>query len=93
MKQQVMYSDLGFCEVGQRALVVPVDHPDKTLRGPWVSTSPVLSISPRINSSPVFETLNSIYRPVEDGIPIREIYEEAVRDVAVHGGGVYRAAS
>jgi hypothetical protein len=62
MKPCVNYSTLIHCEAGQRALVVPLDHPEAVRvsnRRP-VLTSVVLAYDPETGE---FETENTRYRP------------------------------
>ena len=68
MKQPVFYTECYFCIVGASALVVPTNHPEEGLRGivngAPVYTSVVLGIL-ESGTKPIFETLNSIYSPIE----------------------------
>jgi hypothetical protein len=68
MKQPVFYTECYFCIVGASALVVPTNHPEEGNRGivngQPVHTSVVLGIL-ESGSKPIFETLNSIYSPIE----------------------------
>jgi hypothetical protein len=68
MKQPVFYTECYFCIVGASALVVPTNHPEEGLRrivnGQPVHTSRVLGII-ESGPKPIFETLNSIYSPIE----------------------------
>lgn len=66
MKQTVKYIDLGFCVVGCPARVVPLNHPHQFVKNrEWATTSPVQSLTWTPNG-PVFETLNTIYVPVDE---------------------------
>lgn len=78
MKPTVRYIDLGFCELGCRAMVIPLDHysPRITNRR-WVTTSTVLAITPGVDG-PTFETRRTIYVPVESGEAVRVRERRAV---------------
>lgn len=66
MKQTVKYIDLAFCIIGFPATVVPLNHPsDLVSNRVWATTSTVQSITWTPNG-PVFETLNTIYVPVDE---------------------------
>lgn len=60
-KRIVHFHSKTFVEVGQRAVVIPIDHPDtyNVDNGRNVYTSTVQ----RINEDGSFETLNSVYIP------------------------------
>ena len=70
MKQPVFYTECYFCIVGASALVVPTNHPAAgdplrtVVNGLPVHTSRVLGIIEN-GPKPIFETLNSIYSPIE----------------------------
>jgi len=68
MKQPVFYTECYFCIVGASALVVPTNHPKEGHRGIVnglpIHTSVVLGILEN-GPKPIFETLNSIYSPIE----------------------------
>ena len=61
-KPVVQYATASFIRVGERADVVPVDHPDtfNVTNGEWASTSKVLSYDANTGE---FETLNTRYVP------------------------------
>lgn len=64
-KQRVRYIDLGYCVIGQSAVVLPLDHPsDLVSNRTWAQTSPVVSIIDQANGK-VFETRNTVYWPAE----------------------------
>lgn len=68
MKNSVFYTDIYFCQVGFSAVVVPTNHPEEGLRGiengKPIRTSTVKGIL-EPGDKPIFETLNSIYSPIE----------------------------
>jgi len=63
---RVQYIDVGNLQVGEPALVLPLDHPSPLVnnRG-WALTSNVVSITPGANG-PTFTTQNTEYRPVDE---------------------------
>ena len=74
MKPTVRYIDLGFCELGCRAMVLPLDHYSQQVENRrWVKTSTVLVITPGLEG-PTFETRYTIYRPegIGDAVRVRE---------------------
>lgn len=64
LKHEIKYADLMKCVIGQRAHVYVVAHPAAPQRS-WLFTSPVVRMLQHTPNGPVFETLNSIYRPEE----------------------------
>lgn len=64
MKKTVHYQPTAqdFIEVGHSAAVRPVDHPGEYVSNTtWVRTSEVI----RKDEGGVFETMNTIYKPME----------------------------
>lgn len=77
MKQRVRYIDLGRCEEGEPAQVIPADHPSSLVQnGKWTTTSPVLKILEQARG-PVFETRNTIYHPgdTDESVPAYRMQE------------------
>lgn len=63
-KPMVGYKNVEHLELGQSALVFPVDHPSPLVSNKkWILTSPVIKIE---DDGQVFETLNTIYAPYEE---------------------------
>ena len=65
LKPVVKYSDLSKCVIGHGAIVYTVEHPRLATKYKWRVTSPVLRFIRHEANGPVFETMNSIYRPEE----------------------------
>jgi hypothetical protein len=68
LKPEIRYSDVGTCLTHRPADVFVKAHPNVAripLGGCWIKTSSVLRIIRHEANGPVFETLNSIYRPDE----------------------------
>jgi len=63
LKPQIEYADLMKCVIGYPAIVYTVDHPNLTTKHKWRRTSPVVRITQHTPNGPVFETMNSIYKP------------------------------
>jgi hypothetical protein len=68
MKQIVFYADISYYQVGQSAYVRVISHPQAGIsdfnNGDWVHTSRVLKTL-ESGDRPMFETLNSLYSPIE----------------------------
>lgn len=71
VKTRVRYADLKPpVRMGERALVIPVNHPNLELNYKWILTTTVQKVIDQARG-PVFETRNSIYHPAEtdDSVP------------------------
>lgn len=60
LKPVVYYTESEFIEIGYRASVKVVKHPNPALSNNWTHTSGVLSHDPQTG---IFETRNTIYKP------------------------------
>lgn len=64
--KQVQYIDLGECQIGGRAVVKTLDHPNRRANREWCLTSRVVEIAPGPNG-PTFKTAGGTeYRPADD---------------------------
>lgn len=82
MKPTYHYVDIGHFKVGERADVLLREHKVVFPYPVWVPTSKVVGLIVNTTDGPVFETMNSIYRPyATDDTPPVVVKQEVVNEI------------